>query len=153
MHELPLRVVASIICATCQCSTLCSSTSRAVIRKPIASRRAARWRRRSALLSGSPIGKPVWVRVTLVLGLADDLANVEKIAKFAVPMKNVEWVEVQPFHQLGAFKWKAMGLDYKEANTISPATGLHNMAASQLRRTSRSTRPNTMSGSYDTLDS
>ena len=21
-------------------------------------------------------------------------------------MKDVEWVEVQPFHQLGAFKWK-----------------------------------------------
>ena len=32
-------------------------------------------------------------------------------------MKNVEWVEVQPFHQLGAFKWKAMGLDYKLADT------------------------------------
>jgi pyruvate formate lyase activating enzyme len=30
-------------------------------------------------------------------------------------MKNVEWVEVQPFHQMGAFKWKAMGLDYKHA--------------------------------------
>ena len=28
-------------------------------------------------------------------------------------MKNVEWVEVQPFHQMGAFKWKAIGLDYK----------------------------------------
>ena len=28
-------------------------------------------------------------------------------------MKNVEWVEVQPFHQLGAFKWKAMDLEYK----------------------------------------
>ena len=26
-------------------------------------------------------------------------------------MKNVELVEIQPFHQLGAFKWKAMGLD------------------------------------------
>jgi hypothetical protein len=22
-------------------------------------------------------------------------------------MKNVEWVEVLPFHQLGAFKWKS----------------------------------------------
>src|SRR3954471_4178279 len=65
------------------------------------------------------IGKPVWVRFTLVPGLTDDPANVEKIAKFVAPMKNVEWVEVQPFHQLGAFKWKAMGLEYKEANTAS----------------------------------
>jgi pyruvate formate lyase activating enzyme len=65
------------------------------------------------------IGKPVWVRFTLVPGLTDDPDNVEKIAKFVAPMKNVEWVEVQPFHQLGAFKWKAMGKEYKEANTPS----------------------------------
>src|SRR6476659_7993256 len=65
------------------------------------------------------MNKPVWVRFTLVPGLTDDPANVEKIAKFVAPMKNVEWVEVQPFHQLGAFKWKAMGIDYKEANTPS----------------------------------
>jgi pyruvate formate lyase activating enzyme len=65
------------------------------------------------------MGKPVWVRFTLVPGLTDDPDNVDRIAKFVAPMKNVEWVEVQPFHQLGAFKWKAMGLDYKEANTPS----------------------------------
>ena len=63
------------------------------------------------------IGKPVWVRFTLVPGLTDDPANVDGIARFVAPMKNVEWVEVQPFHQLGAFKWKAMKLDYKLANT------------------------------------
>ena len=63
------------------------------------------------------IGKPVWVRFTLVPGLTDDPANVEKIARFVAPMKNVEWVEVQPFHQLGAFKWKAMKLDYKHVDT------------------------------------
>jgi pyruvate formate lyase activating enzyme len=63
------------------------------------------------------IGKPVWVRFTLVPGLTDDPANVEGIARFVAPMKNVEWVEVQPFHQLGAFKWKAMKLDYKHVDT------------------------------------
>ena len=63
------------------------------------------------------IGKPVWVRFTLVAGLTDDPANVDGIAKFVAPMKNVEWVEVQPFHQLGEFKWKALNLDYKLANT------------------------------------
>ena len=63
------------------------------------------------------IGKPVWVRFTLVPGLTDDPANVEGIARFVAPMKNVDWVEVQPFHQLGAFKWKAMKLDYKHVDT------------------------------------
>ena len=63
------------------------------------------------------MGKPVWVRFTLVPGETDDPANVEGIARFVAPMKNVEWVEVQPFHQMGAFKWKAMGLEYKLADT------------------------------------
>ena len=66
------------------------------------------------------MGKPVWVRFTLVPGLTDDPANVEAVAKFVAPMKNVEWVEVLPFHQLGAFKWKALGLDYTLADA-SPA--------------------------------
>jgi pyruvate formate lyase activating enzyme len=44
------------------------------------------------------IGKPTWVRFTLVAGHTDDPANVDGIARFVAPMKNVEWVEVQPFH-------------------------------------------------------
>jgi pyruvate formate lyase activating enzyme len=63
------------------------------------------------------MGKPVWVRFTLVPGETDDPANVEGIARFVAPMKNVEWVEVQPFHQMGSFKWKAIGLEYKLENT------------------------------------
>jgi pyruvate formate lyase activating enzyme len=79
------------------------------------------------------IGKPVWVRFTLVPGLTDDPANVEKIAQFLAPMKNVEWVEVQPFHQLGAFKWKAMKLEYKHANTPTPTPDLVNRVLEQFR--------------------
>ena len=63
------------------------------------------------------LGKPVWVRFTLVPGLTDDPANVDSIAKFVAPMKNVEWVEVLPFHQLGAFKWKALDIEYTLADT------------------------------------
>jgi pyruvate formate lyase activating enzyme len=44
------------------------------------------------------MSKPVWVRFTLVPGETDDPANVEGIARFVGPMKNVQWVEVQPFH-------------------------------------------------------
>ena len=79
------------------------------------------------------VAKPVWVRFTLVPGLTDDPANVEKIARFVAPMKNVEWVEVQPFHQLGAFKWKAMKLDYKDADTPTPTPDLVNRVIGQFR--------------------
>src|SRR5262249_36384840 len=60
--------------------------------------------------------KPVWVRFTVVPGLTDDPGNVDGVATLVAPMKNVEWVEVQPFHKMGEFKWKAMNLEYKHAN-------------------------------------
>jgi len=66
------------------------------------------------------MGKPVWVRFVLVPGLTDDPENIAKVARVVAPMKNVEWVEVLPFHQMGAFKWKALGLDYRLENTPTP---------------------------------
>jgi pyruvate formate lyase activating enzyme len=77
--------------------------------------------------------KPTWVRFTLVPGLTDDPANVEGIARFVAPMKNVEWVEVQPFHQLGSFKWKAMKLDYKQTDTAAPSADLVDRVLGQFR--------------------
>ncbi len=63
------------------------------------------------------LNKPVWVRFILVPGLTDDPANVEKVAKFVAPLKNVEWVEVLPFHQLGSFKWQALNIEYTLKDT------------------------------------
>jgi pyruvate formate lyase activating enzyme len=79
------------------------------------------------------IGKPVWVRFTLVPGFTDDPENVDGIARFVALMKNVEWVEVQPFHQLGGFKWKAMKLEYKHVNTSSPAPELIKRVIDQFK--------------------
>jgi pyruvate formate lyase activating enzyme len=79
------------------------------------------------------LSKPVWVRFTLVPGATDDPANVDGIARFVAPMKNVEWVEVQPLHQMGAFKWKAMGLEYQHLNTPPPGRDLVNRVIGQFR--------------------
>jgi pyruvate formate lyase activating enzyme len=79
------------------------------------------------------LSKPVWVRFTLVPGETDDPANVEGIANFVAPMKNVEWVEVQPFHKMGEFKWKAMNMEYKLANTEPPTRDLVNRVIGQFR--------------------
>ena len=79
------------------------------------------------------LSKPVWVRFTLVPGETDDPANVDGIARFVAPMKNVQWVEVQPFHQMGSFKWKAMGLEYKLENTQPPSRDLVNRVIEQFR--------------------
>jgi pyruvate formate lyase activating enzyme len=78
-------------------------------------------------------GKPVWVRFTLVPGLTDDPANVDAIARFVAPMKNVEWVEIQPFHQLGAFKWKALNIEDRHADTPTPSPELVARVLEQFR--------------------
>jgi pyruvate formate lyase activating enzyme len=79
------------------------------------------------------LGKPVWVRFVLVPGLTDDPANVEGIARFVAPMKNVEWVEVLPFHQMGAFKWQAFGLEYELSDTQPPSPELMARVLGQFR--------------------
>ncbi len=79
------------------------------------------------------IGKPAWVRFTLVPGLTDDPENVQGIARFVAPMKNVKWVEVQPFHQLGGFKWRAMNLEYKLRDTERPSQELIDRVIGQFR--------------------
>lgn len=59
------------------------------------------------------LGKPVWIRYVLVPGWTDDPEQIRMVARFVAPMNNVEWVEVLPFHQMGAFKWQSLGLDYQ----------------------------------------
>ena len=66
------------------------------------------------------LGKAVWVRFVLVPGLTDDPDNIERVARFLAPMTNVEWVEVRPSHQMGAFKWQTLGLEYRLSNTPTP---------------------------------
>jgi len=58
------------------------------------------------------LGKPVWFRFVLVPGLTDDPGIATGIADFAAGLGNVKRVEVLPFHQMGRFKWKALGLNY-----------------------------------------
>jgi pyruvate formate lyase activating enzyme len=55
------------------------------------------------------------------------------IARFVAPMKNVQWVEVQPFHQMGAFKWKAMNLEYKLVDTPAASPELTRRVIDQFR--------------------
>jgi pyruvate formate lyase activating enzyme len=79
------------------------------------------------------MGKAVWIRYVLVPGLTDDPANIEKVARFVAPMKNVEWVEVLPFHQMGSFKWKSLGLEYKLEDTPAATKELKDMALAIFR--------------------
>jgi pyruvate formate lyase activating enzyme len=52
--------------------------------------------------------------------LSDAPENIEGLAKYISPMKNIELVEVLPFHKFGEHKWEAMGLPYQLSNTPEP---------------------------------
>jgi pyruvate formate lyase activating enzyme len=73
------------------------------------------------------------VRFVLVPGLTDDLGDIGKIAKFAAGLGNVERVEVLPFHQLGRFKWKELGIEYKLEKTEPPPQALVDEAVEVFR--------------------
>ena len=60
----------------------------------------------------SEIGKPVWIRHVLVPEYSDKDEDLKKLDEFIRSLKNVERVEVLPYHTLGVFKWKELGLDY-----------------------------------------
>jgi pyruvate formate lyase activating enzyme len=65
--------------------------------------------------------RPVWLRYVLVPGWSDDPADVEGVARFAAGLGNVERVEVLPFHQMGRFKWKELGLEYRLEDVAPPS--------------------------------
>ncbi|QGU04568.1 pyruvate formate-lyase-activating protein [Corynebacterium comes] len=58
------------------------------------------------------LGKAVWVRFVLVPGLTDDPENVAQVADIVARWPNVERVEVLPFHNMGADKWRELGIPY-----------------------------------------
>lgn len=65
--------------------------------------------------------RPMWLRYVLVPGLTDDPDEMKKIAEFAKSLGVVERVEILPFHQMGRYKWKRLGLEYSLANTEPPS--------------------------------
>jgi len=62
-----------------------------------------------------------WVSFVLVPGLTDIEWEMHGLAAFLAKLDNVKRVRVLPFHQLGAYKWQDLGIDYplKEARAPS----------------------------------
>ena len=58
------------------------------------------------------IKKPTWIRHVVVPTITDDDALIKKTASFISTLDNVELVEILPYHTLGTFKYKELGLKY-----------------------------------------
>ena len=67
--------------------------------------------------------KTVWIRHVIVPGVTALPEQLEPLARYLADFSCVERVELLPFHQLGRFKWEALGLPYALAKTPEPTQG------------------------------
>ena len=61
----------------------------------------------------SETGKPVWIRHVLVPERSDKDEYLHRLHDFIETLDNVEKVEVLPYHTLGVYKWKELGIPYQ----------------------------------------
>ncbi|BBF41514.1 pyruvate formate-lyase activating enzyme [Lachnospiraceae bacterium KM106-2] len=69
----------------------------------------------------SEMKKPMWIRHVLVPERTDNDEYLKQLDSYIKTLSSVERVEVLPYHTLGIFKWKELGIDYK-LEGIDPPT-------------------------------
>lgn len=66
-------------------------------------------------------GKAMWIRHVLVPGITTEEDGLYRLRSFLDTLKTVERVEVLPYHTLGVFKWKELGIPY-QLEGVDPPT-------------------------------
>ena len=79
-------------------------------------------------------GQPVWIRHVLVPERSDYDEYLERLSEFVAGLKNVLKFEVLPYHRLGVYKWKNLGIPYKLEH-IEPPTKERVANANRILRT------------------
>ena len=59
------------------------------------------------------INKKMWIRQVIVPGINDNIEYIKKLKEFIKPLKNIEKVELLPYHLLGVSKYKQLGIPYR----------------------------------------
>ena len=57
--------------------------------------------------------KKMWIRQVIVPGINDNINYINRLKEFIKPLKNVERVELLPYHLLGVSKYKQLGIPYR----------------------------------------
>ena len=84
----------------------------------------------------SDIGKPVWIRHVLVPQRSDEDVYLNRLRDYIRTLHNVEKVEILPYHTLGIYKWKELGLTYS-LEGIEPPTKERIENANQILETEK----------------
>lgn len=64
---------------------------------------------------------PVWIRHVLVPGITDNDEYLHKTADFIKTLNNVKKIDVLPYHTLGEYKWKELGIPYQLEGVEPPS--------------------------------
>ncbi len=56
---------------------------------------------------------PIWLRQVIIPGITDDEQDLIKLKEFIKTLKTVEKIELHPYHNMGAYKWKELGFEYQ----------------------------------------
>ncbi len=59
------------------------------------------------------LNKKLWIRAVIIPGINDTKKYINELIKFIKPIKNVEMVELLPYHTLGVHKYEDLGIDYE----------------------------------------
>ena len=74
------------------------------------------------------INKPLWIRYVCVPGYTLQMPKIHALAKLLAPYTCVQKVQLLPFHQLGAYKYKELKIPYKLAQIKPPSEELMSKA-------------------------
>ncbi|OPJ60589.1 glycyl-radical enzyme activating protein [Clostridium oryzae] len=67
------------------------------------------------------LNKKIWIRCPIIPEINDTLKSVKEIAEFVKQLKNVEKVELIPFHKLAKNKYESLGMEYGASELESPS--------------------------------
>ena len=79
-------------------------------------------------------GKPMWLRYVLVPGWNDSEEFLNQWGEHFKDYKHIERVEVLPYHTLGVYKYKEMGMKYKFKDIPSPTPKIISRAENILKK-------------------
>ncbi len=79
-------------------------------------------------------GKDMWIRHVLVPGITNDEEDLKRLGEFVKSLNTVKRFEILPYHTLGVFKWKELGIKYT-LDEVDPPTADEIKKAEEIMNT------------------
>lgn len=81
----------------------------------------------------SDLGIPTWIRHVLVPGWTDDEDSLQRLNAFLRTLNNIQRIEVLPYHTMGTYKWRSLGIPYR-LEGVEPPTAESVAKAEEILR-------------------